>query len=43
MSGAAKTAEELAAETWPEAERMEQAPLAELTLEEALSIMQEAS
>lgn len=34
-----KTAEELAAETWPDEERMGQADPVELTLDEALAIM----
>lgn len=34
-----KTAEELAAETWPDEERMGQADPVELTLEEALAVM----
>ena len=39
MSDTAKSAEELAAETWPDEERMGRADPVELTLEEALAIM----
>lgn len=39
MSDTEKSAEEIAAETWPDEERMERAEPVELTLDEALAIM----
>lgn len=39
MEATEKTAEEIAAETWPDEERMGRADPVELTLEEAMAIM----
>lgn len=39
MEGMGKTAEELAAETWPDDDRMEPSAPVELTLEDALAIL----